>query len=158
MFYVLHWCVVCTGLVCCMYWAGAYDWYGTIPVQYTSPASTYIIPVQFNTPVQCTIHCMYCVVCRAAVGRLGVWPEAGRPASPAWQAKLVDIIVYKCQSLMLCYVIALSINEACLSVSTIPIPSAQRLKPVSNPDLWEYNPEDLVRFAPLRKFSSTVVV
>ena len=56
------------------------------------------------------------------------------------------------------YVIALSINEACLSVSTIPIPSAQRLKPVSNPDLWEYNPEELVRFAPLRRFSSTVVV
>ena len=49
----------------------------------------------------------------------------------------------------------MSINEACPSVSTIPIviPSAQRLKPVSNPDLWEYNPEELVRFTPLRKFS-----
>ena len=51
----------------------------------------------------------------------------------------------------------MSINEACPSVSTIPIviPSAQRLKPVSNPDLWEYNPEELVRFTPLRKFSSS---
>ena len=54
----------------------------------------------------------------------------------------------------------MSINEACPSVSTIPIviPSAQRLKPVSNPDLWEYNPEELVRFTPLRKFSSRLVV
>ena len=49
----------------------------------------------------------------------------------------------------------MSINEACPSVSTIPIPSAQRLKPVSNPDLWEYNPEKLVRFTPLRRFSSS---
>ena len=55
-------------------------------------------------------------------------------------------------------IIALSINEACPSVSTIPIPSAQRLKPVSNPDLWEYNPEELLRFTPLGGFSSTVVV
>ena len=23
MLYVLDWCVVCTGLVCCMYWTGA---------------------------------------------------------------------------------------------------------------------------------------
>ena len=38
------------------------------------------------------------------------------------------------------------------------LPSAQRLKPVSNLDLWEYNPEELVRFTPLRRFSSTVVV
>ena len=52
------------------------------------------------------------------------------------------------------FIIALSINEACPSVSTIPIPSAQRLKPVSNPDLWEYNPEELLRFTPLRRFSS----
>ena len=37
------------------------------------------------------------------------------------------------------------------------MPSAQRLIPVSNPDLWKYNPEELVRFAPLRRFSSTVV-
>ena len=50
----------------------------------------------------------------------------------------------------------ISINEACPSVSTIPIPSAQRLKLVSNLDLWEYNPEELVRFTPLRRFSSTV--
>ena len=48
-----------------------------------------------------------------------------------------------------------AVNEACPSVS---MPSAQRLKPVSNPDLWEYNPEELVRFAPLRRFSSTIVV
>ena len=52
----------------------------------------------------------------------------------------------------------MSINEACPSVSTIPIPSAQRLKPVSNPDMWEYNSEELVRFTPLRRFSSTVVM
>ena len=29
-FYVLDWCVVCTGLVCCMHWTGvlyALDWY-----------------------------------------------------------------------------------------------------------------------------------
>ena len=52
------------------------------------------------------------------------------------------------------FIIALSVNEAFLSVSTIPRPSAQRLKPVSNPDLWEYNPEELL---PLRRFSSTVV-
>ena len=56
------------------------------------------------------------------------------------------------------FFIALSINEACPSVSTIPIPSAQQLKPVSNQDMWEYNPEELLRFTPLRRFSSTVVV
>ena len=49
----------------------------------------------------------------------------------------------------------MSINEACPSVS---VPSVQRLKPGSNPDLWEHNPEELVRFTPLRRFSSTVVV
>ena len=43
----------------------------------------------------------------------------------------------------------MSINETCPSVSTTPIPS------VSNPDLWEYNPEELVRFTPLRRFSSS---
>ena len=42
-------------------------------------------------------------------------------------------------------------TEAYPSVST---PSAQRLKTVSNPDMWEYNPEELVRFTPLRRFSS----
>ena len=47
----------------------------------------------------------------------------------------------------------MSINEARPSVSTIPM-----LKPISNPDLWEYNPEELVRFTPLRRFSSNVVV
>ena len=49
----------------------------------------------------------------------------------------------------------MSINEACPSVSTIPIPFAQRLKPVLNPDLWEYNLEELVRFMPLRRLSSS---
>ena len=72
-----------------------------------------------------------------------------RPDRSAWQAKLVEIIVYKCQS----FILLMSINEACPSVS---VPSAQRLKPGSNPDLWEHNPEELVRFTPL--FSSTVVV
>ena len=57
--YALDWCVVCTGLVCCMYWTGvlyALDWCVVctglaIPVQNTSPVH---IPVQFNTPVQYT--------------------------------------------------------------------------------------------------------
>ena len=40
----------------------------------------------------------------------------------------------------------MSINEAChssQSVSTIPIPSVLLLKPVTNSDLWEYNPQEL---------------
>ena len=41
---------------------------------------------------------------RAAIGQLGVQPEAGRPASPAWQAKLLEIIILKCQSIILIYV------------------------------------------------------
>ena len=53
---------------------------------------------------------------RAAVGQLGVLPEAGLTE----QAKLVDIIICKCQSFILRY--TMSINEACPSVSTIPIP------------------------------------
>ena len=48
--------------------------------------------------------------------------------------------------------ITISINDA---VSTVPIPSAQPLKPVTNPDLWEYNTQELVRFTPLRRFSSS---
>ena len=71
MLYVLDWCVVCTGLVCCN-WTGvlnAPDWCVVctglaIPVQYTSPI---YIPVQFNTPVQYIILCMYCVACTQLV-------------------------------------------------------------------------------------------
>ena len=78
MLYVLDWCVVCTGLVCCMYWTGvlyALDWCVVctglaIPVQYTSPVH---IPVQFNTPVQYIIHC-----CMYSTGK-GGWGIA--PAS-----------------------------------------------------------------------------
>ena len=70
--YVLDWCVVCTGLVCCMYWTGvlyALDWCVVctglaIPVQNTSPVHK---PVQFNTPVQYIIHCMFHVVCTRLV-------------------------------------------------------------------------------------------
>ena len=63
--YVLNWCVVCTGLVCC----NVLDWCVVctglaIPVQNTSPVH---IPVQFNTPVQFIIHCMCCVVCTRLV-------------------------------------------------------------------------------------------
>ena len=58
-----------------------------------------------------------------------------------------------------CYVTYYDVNQRSVSVgSTSPIPSAQRLKPVSNPDLWEYDPEELVRFTPLRRFRCTVVV
>ena len=50
--------------------------------------------------------------------------------------------------------VTISINEACHSVSTVPIPSAQPLKPITNPDLWEYYSQELVRFTSLRRFSS----
>ena len=55
---VLDWCVLCTGLVCCMYWTG-----------HTSPIhqlSTYNSPVQHTSPVH-IIHFMYCVVCTQLV-------------------------------------------------------------------------------------------
>ena len=64
--YVLDWCVVCTGLVCCMYWTGVLyvlDW----PYQSNTPARYIYIPVQFNTPVQYIIHCMCCVACTQLV-------------------------------------------------------------------------------------------
>ena len=34
-----------------------------------------------------------------------------------------------------------------------PLPSTHHLKPCPNPDLWEYNSEELVRFVPMRKLS-----
>ena len=53
----------------------------------------------------------------------------------------------KCHTLI--FIIALSINKACPSVSTIPIPSAcSAAQTCFNPDLWEYNPEELLRFTP----------
>ena len=69
--------------------------------------------------------------------------DTGRPASPAWLVKLMEIIILKCQSIIQFDLrnVTMSINEECHSspsVSTIPIPSAQPLKPVTNPDLWEY--------------------
>ena len=42
-----------------------------------------------------------------------------------------------------------------LLISTIPILSVQRLNIISHPDLWEYDTEELARFTPLRKFSSS---
>ena len=117
----------------------------------------------FTTSRHSYISKCTCNMCmpRAPVGQQGSGLRpAGLPVRPdslAWQAKLVEIIVYKFQSfIMLRY--TMSINEACPSVSTIPIPSAQRLKSVSNPDLWEYNPKELVRFTPLQRFNSIVVV
>ena len=73
--YVLDWCVVCTGLVCCMYWTGvlhALDWCVVctglaIPVQYTSPVH---IPVQFNTPVQPVHNTLYVLCCMYSTGML----------------------------------------------------------------------------------------
>ena len=56
--YVLNWCVVCTELVCCMYWTG-----------HISPKhqpSTYTSPVQHTSPVHNTPYvlcCMFRLVC-----------------------------------------------------------------------------------------------
>ena len=36
-----------------------------------------------------------------------------------------------------------------------PLPSTHHLKPCPNPDLWEYNSEELVRFVPMRKLSGS---
>ena len=87
-----------------------------------------------------SLHAQYrklLLTTRAAVGRLGVRPEAGRPDRPAWQDKVLEIIIDVNQL----FPFTVSINEAChssLSVSTIPMPSAQPLKHVANPDLWEH--------------------
>ena len=88
---------------------------------------------------------------RAAVGRLGV-----RPDRSAWQAKLVEIIVYKCQSLIL--LLRCQSTKRVRRFQRFLYTFCSALKPVSNPDLWEYNPEELLRFTPLRRFSSTVAV
>ena len=54
------------------------------------------------------------------------------------------------------YVTLYDVNQRSVSVGFYDsYTSAQRLKPVSNPDLWEYNPEELVR---LRRFSSSTVL
>ena len=36
-----------------------------------------------------------------------------------------------------------------------PLPSTHHLKPCPNPDLCEYNSEELVRFVPMRKLSGS---
>ena len=36
-----------------------------------------------------------------------------------------------------------------------PLPSTHHLKPCPNPDLWEYNSEELVRFVSMRKLSGS---
>ena len=38
-----------------------------------------------------------------------------------------------------------------------PLPSTHHLKPCPNPDLWEYNSEELVRFVPMRKLSGSTI-
>ena len=51
--YVLDWCVACTGLVCCMYWTG-----------HTSSIhqpSTYTSPVQHTSPVHNTLYVLCCM-------------------------------------------------------------------------------------------------
>ena len=53
MLYVLDWCVVCTGLVCCMYWTS-----------HTSPIhqpSTYTSLVQHTSPVHNTLYVLCCM-------------------------------------------------------------------------------------------------
>ena len=71
--YVLDWCLVCTGLVCCMYWTG-----------HTSPKyqpSTYTSPVQHTSPVYNTLYvlcCMYSTGMLYEGGRKG-WGIAPAP-------------------------------------------------------------------------------
>ena len=58
--YVLDWCVACTGLVCCMYWTG-----------HTSSIhqpSTYTSPVQHTSPVP--HNTLYVLCCMYSTGML----------------------------------------------------------------------------------------
>ena len=62
MLYVLDWYVVCTGLVCCMYWTGVLyvlDW----PYQYNTPAQyiQHISPIQHTSPVLNTLYALCCM-------------------------------------------------------------------------------------------------
>ena len=79
MLYVLDWCVVCTGLVCCMHWTGVLY----VLDCHTSPIhqpSTYTSPVQHTSPVHNTL---YVLCCMYSIGMLYEGEDRGWGIAPA---------------------------------------------------------------------------
>ena len=65
MLYVLDWCVVCTGLVCCMYWTGVVCTGLVCCMYWTGHTSPIHQPSTYTSPVHNTLYvlcCMYSIV------------------------------------------------------------------------------------------------